>query len=62
MQTMTKFHAAVSARLGAALGAVLFGLCAHALAGGSPEEFTALIRADSSMWSRVVKDAGIRIE
>jgi len=30
MQTMTKFHAAVSVRLGAALGAVLFGLCAHA--------------------------------
>jgi len=30
MQTMTKFHAAVSARLGVALGAVLFGLCAHA--------------------------------
>src|SRR2546430_1002423 len=30
MQTMTKFRAAVSARLGAALGAVLFGLCAHA--------------------------------
>ena len=30
MQTMTKFHAAVSARLGAVLGAVLFGLCAHA--------------------------------
>src|SRR5205823_3429956 len=30
MQTMTKFRAAVSVRLGAALGAVLFGLCAHA--------------------------------
>jgi len=30
MQTMTKFRAAVSARLGAALCAVLFGLCAHA--------------------------------
>lgn len=29
MQTMTKFRAAVSAQLGAALGAVLFGLCAH---------------------------------
>ena len=30
MQTMTKFRAAVSVRLGAALGVVLFGLCAHA--------------------------------
>ena len=30
--------------------------------GGSPEEFAALIQADSSTWSRVVKDAGIRIE
>jgi tripartite-type tricarboxylate transporter receptor subunit TctC len=32
------------------------------VAGGSPEEFAAVIRADSSTWSRVVKDAGIRIE
>jgi len=32
------------------------------VAGGSPEEFAALIRADTSTWSRVVKDAGIRIE
>ena len=32
------------------------------IVGGSPEEFAALIRADSSIWSRVVKDAGIRIE
>ncbi len=32
------------------------------VAGGSPEEFAALIQADSSTWSRVVKDAGIRIE
>jgi tripartite-type tricarboxylate transporter receptor subunit TctC len=30
MQTMTKFRAAVSVRLGAALCAALFGLCAHA--------------------------------
>ena len=32
------------------------------VAGGSPEEFAALIRADTSTWSRVVRDAGIRIE
>ena len=32
------------------------------VAGGSPEEFAALIRADTSTWSRVAKDAGIRIE
>ena len=31
-------------------------------AGGSPEEFAAVIRADTSTWSRVVRDAGIRIE
>ena len=82
MQTMTKFHAAVSVRLGAALCAVLFGLCARAqdypsrfaeirdklavqgaeVAGGSPEEFAAVIQADSLTWSRVVKDAGIRVE
>src|SRR5437879_3360208 len=32
------------------------------VAGGSPEEFADLIRADSSNWPRIVKDAGIRIE
>jgi len=32
------------------------------VAGGSPEEFAAVIREDSLTWSRVVKDAGIRGE
>jgi len=32
------------------------------VAGGSPEEFAAVIRADSLTWSRVVRDAGIRGE
>jgi len=32
------------------------------VAGGSPEEFAAVIQADSLTWSRVVKDAGIRGE
>jgi len=32
------------------------------VAGGSPEEFATVIRADTSIWSRVVKDTGIRIE
>ena len=32
------------------------------VAGGSSEEFAAVIRADTSIWSRVVKDTGIRIE
>ena len=31
-------------------------------AGGSREEFAALIKADALTWSRVVKDAGMRIE
>ena len=32
------------------------------VAGGSPEEFAAVIQADSLTWSRVVKDSGIRGE
>jgi len=32
------------------------------VAGGSPEEFGAVIQADSLTWSRIVKDAGIRVE
>jgi len=32
------------------------------VAGGSPEEFAAVIQADNSTWSRVVKDAGMRVE
>jgi tripartite-type tricarboxylate transporter receptor subunit TctC len=32
------------------------------VAGGSPEEFAAVIRADSLTWSRVVKDTGMRGE
>jgi tripartite-type tricarboxylate transporter receptor subunit TctC len=32
------------------------------VAGGSPEEFAAVIRADTATWARVVKDAGIRGE
>ncbi|HKB74410.1 MAG TPA: tripartite tricarboxylate transporter substrate-binding protein [Burkholderiales bacterium] len=32
------------------------------VAGGSPEEFAAVIQADTLTWSRVVKDAGIRGE
>jgi len=30
--------------------------------GGSPEELTALIRAEYQIWSRVVKTAGVRVE
>jgi tripartite-type tricarboxylate transporter receptor subunit TctC len=117
---MTKFRAAVSVRFGAALCAVLFGLCAlpgvstvdeagvpgyelspwygllapagtsrgivarlaaevtkivraaeirdklavqgAEVAGGSPDEFAAVIQADSLTWSRVVKDTGMRGE
>jgi tripartite-type tricarboxylate transporter receptor subunit TctC len=31
-------------------------------AGGTPEEFAAVLRADSVTWARVIKDAGIRGE
>ena len=31
-------------------------------AGGTPEEFGALIRAEISKWQRLVKEAGIKIE
>jgi len=32
------------------------------VAGGTPEEFTAVLQADTSTWSRVIKDTGIRGE
>jgi tripartite-type tricarboxylate transporter receptor subunit TctC len=31
-------------------------------AGGTPEEFAALIAADSQKWGEVIKRAGIRLE
>jgi len=31
-------------------------------AGGTPEEYAAVIRADTATWARVIKDAGIRGE
>ena len=29
--------------------------------GGTPEEFGALVRAETARWTKVIKDAGIKI-
>jgi tripartite-type tricarboxylate transporter receptor subunit TctC len=31
------------------------------VAGGTPEEFGALVRAETARWAKVIKDAGIKI-
>jgi len=32
------------------------------IAGDSPEEFAAFVRAEVGKWSKVIRDAGIRVE
>ncbi len=31
-------------------------------AGGTPEQFAATIKSDIARWSKVVKDAGVKVE
>ena len=39
-----------------------FAVDAAEAVGSTPEEFTAFLRAETARWTRVVKEAGIRLD
>jgi tripartite-type tricarboxylate transporter receptor subunit TctC len=61
-ETVARLGAEVSRILRAAEMKEKLAMQGAEVAGGSPEEFAAVIQADTLTWSRVVKDAGIRGE
>lgn len=40
----------------------LFGRVGYEVTGTTPEELTAIIRAESAIWTKVIKDGNIRTE
>jgi tripartite-type tricarboxylate transporter receptor subunit TctC len=57
---ITRLNAEVAQIVRAAEMKEKLGTQGAEVAGGSPEEFAAVIRAETATWARVIKDAGIR--
>ncbi len=57
-----RLNAAINHALGAPAMRQFFARIGDEAAGGTPEEFAALIASDSQKWGEVIKRAGIRLE
>ncbi len=57
-----RLNAAINRALGSPAMRQFFARIGDEAAGGTPEEFAALIAADSQKWGEVIKRAGIRLE
>ena len=57
-----RLNAAINRALGSPAMRQFYATIGDEPAGGTPEEFAALIAADSRKWGEVIKRAGIRLD